>query len=126
MVEIAKPIGQLESNIVTERIAGMDAEQHMQTLTSQLQTLTRNPTNQAHGQLTGLIDTMVWGKPRKLDASAKGGQHGWKPVMLSYIGQLDRNQMNTMKNSAASETPVMNFGLTVGPQQDSSSTLHRS
>ena len=72
----------------------------------------------------GLIDTKVWGKPGKLDASAKGGQHDWKPVMLSYIGQLDRNQMNTMKNSAASETLVMNVALTVGPQQNSSSTLH--
>ena len=32
--------------------------------------------------------------------------------------------MNTMNNSAASETPVMNVGMTVGQQQDSSSTLH--
>ena len=32
--------------------------------------------------------------------------------------------MNAMKNSAASETIVMNVGLCVGPEQDSSSTLH--
>ena len=32
--------------------------------------------------------------------------------------------MNAMKNLAASETPVMNGGLRVGPEQDSSSTLH--
>ena len=46
------------------------------------------------------------------------------PVMLSYIGQPDRNLTNAMKNSAASETSVMNVGLTVGPQQDSSWTWH--
>ena len=43
---------------------------------------------------------------------------------MSCIGQLDRNLVNAMKNSAASETPVMNVIMVVGPQQDSSSVLH--
>ena len=51
-VEIANCVGQRETNIVTERTARMDAEQHVQTLTAMLQTLTRNPTTQAHAQLT--------------------------------------------------------------------------
>ena len=33
------------------------------------------------------------------------------------------NLMNAMKNSLASETPVMNVGLNIGREQDSS-TLH--
>ena len=57
MVEIENRISQLETNIVTERTARMDAQQHVQTLATQLQTLTRNPTTQAQA---GLIDTKVW------------------------------------------------------------------
>ena len=70
MLGIASRIGQLETNII-ERHARVDAEQHVQTLTAQLQTVTRNPTTQAE----------------------KAGWTDWGPVMVSYIGQLDRNQM---------------------------------
>ena len=44
--------------------------------------------------------------------------------MWSYIGQSDRNLMNAVKKSVASETPVMNVSLRVGQELDSSSTLH--
>ena len=80
--------------MVTERTARMDAEQHEQNMTAQMQTLTRNSTTQTQTHLTGLIDTKVWRKPGKLDATAKGGWNDWESVML----------MNAMKNSAASET----------------------
>ena len=50
MVEIANRISQLETNFVTKRTARMDAEQHVQILT----------THQVQAQLTGLIDTKVW------------------------------------------------------------------
>ena len=43
MVEIANRIGKLETNIVTERTAKMDAEQHVQTLTAQLQSFDQKP-----------------------------------------------------------------------------------
>ena len=59
MVEIANRMGQLETNIVTELTARMDAEQHVQTLTAQLQAMTRKTTTQVQAQMTGLIDTMV-------------------------------------------------------------------
>ena len=108
--------GMLQTNMVTERTARLDAEQHVQTLTAQLQTLTRKPDN-PHAQ-------MVLGKLGKLDAQAKGGSNDREPVTLSYLGQLDRNLVNAMKNSAASETRVMNVGLNVGQEQDSNSTLH--
>ena len=124
MVEIANRIGQLETMIFSERTAGMDAERPVNNSVVQWQTLTRNPTTQAHSQLTGLIDTKVWRKLGKLDASAKSAWDDWELVVLTYIGQLDRNLMNAMKNSAASETPVRSVSLRVGLEQASSSTLH--
>ena len=45
MVEIANRIGKLETNIVTERTARMDAEQHVHTLTAQLQSFDQKPDN---------------------------------------------------------------------------------
>ena len=113
-----------ETNVVTERTARMDAAQHVQSLAAQFHTLTRHPTTQAQAQLAGLIDARVWGKPRELDASARGAWNNSELVMLSYIGQLERNLMNAMKNSAASENPVMNMGSDVCSEQDSSSTSH--
>ena len=80
MVGVANRIRMLETNFVTVRTARLDAEKHVQTLTAQLQTLTRNPTNQAEAQLTGLMGTKVWEKRGKLDASVKGGWNDWKPV----------------------------------------------
>ena len=109
-------IGQLVRNIVTSRTARMDAEQHAQTLTAELQTLTRNPTTQTQAQ-PGINDTKVWGKLWKLDAAEKGVWNQWRPVTLSFIGKWDRNLMNAMKNSAASEKFV-------GPEPDSSSISH--
>ena len=91
MVETANP----------ERTARMDAEPQVQTLTVQLLTLTRNPTTQAQAQLTGLIDTKAWRKPGKLDASVKDAWNDWELVMLSYMGQLESNLMNAMKNSSS-------------------------
>ena len=58
-------------------------QQHVQTLTAQLQTLTRNPTTQALAQLTGLIDTKFWRKLGKLDPSAKGGWNDWESSCLA-------------------------------------------
>ena len=95
------------------RTARMAAEQHVQASTAQLQTLTRNRTSQPQTLLTGLIDMKVWRKPSKLDASAKSGWKDWELIMLSYIGQLDRNLVNAM--AAASETPVVNEGVERGP-----------
>ena len=40
-------------------------------------------------------------------------------VELSYSGQLDKHLMHGMKNSAASDTPVMNVGLSYGQVKDS-------
>ena len=94
MVEIANRIVQLEVHFVTERTARMDSEQHVQTLTTQLQTLSSNPNTQKRAQSKGWTDTNVWRKPGKLDASAKGAWSDWEPLMLSYIGQWDRNLMN--------------------------------
>ena len=102
MVEIANRIVQLEVHFVTERTARMDSEQHVQTLTTQLQTLSSNPNTQKHAQSKGWTDTNVWRKPCKLEASAKGAWSDWEPLMLPYIGQQDRNLMNAMKHSAAS------------------------
>ena len=84
MVEIANCIGSLETNMVAERTARLDAEQQLQTLTAQLLTLTRNPTTQTQAQSTELIDTKVRNKLRKLDAAVKGAWSDWEPVMLSY------------------------------------------
>ena len=63
------------------------------------------------------VDRVDWRKPGKLDASANGGWNDWEPVMLSHIGQLDRNLMNAVKNSSSVA------GLHVGLEQDISSTL---
>ena len=71
-----------------------------------------------------MIDTEVWEKPGKLDASTKCAWNHWKSPTLSYIGQLDRNTMNAMKNSAAAEALFLNAGLNDGPEQASISTLH--
>ena len=60
MVEIANGIGQLETNIVTERTAGMHAEQHVQTLTAPVVDFDKQPDNPT--QLTVLVDTKVWEK----------------------------------------------------------------
>ena len=56
MVEMANRIGQLETNIVTERTERTDAEHRVPNFTEQLQTVIRNPTTQALAQLTWLID----------------------------------------------------------------------
>ena len=65
------------------------------------------------------------GKHGKLDASSKGWWNDWEPVMLSCIEQSDRNLTNTMYDSAASGTLVMNIGLTLSaPQRDSCSLGH--
>ena len=87
MVEIANRIGQLATNIVAERTARMGAEQHVQTLTAQSQTLSSNPTAQTQAQSTGLTVTKVC----KLSASAKGAWNDWELVMWSYTRQLDGN-----------------------------------
>ena len=76
MAEIANRIGQLETTTVTERAARFCAEQHVQTLTTQLQTLSRKPDSQTHAQLVGLIDPKEWEKP-KLDASTNGAWTDW-------------------------------------------------
>ena len=119
MVEIANRFGQLGHR--AHRKDGHRAARA--NLDGPVADVDQKPTTQAQAQLTGLIDTKAWGKPGKLDAPAKGGWNDWEPLMLSYIGQLDRNLMHAMKNPAASETPVMNVGWRVGPEHDSSSTL---
>ena len=43
---------------------------------------------------------------------------------MLHIGHFNINLMKAMKNSAATETLVINVGLNVGPEQDSSSPLH--
>ena len=125
VVEIANRIGQLETMIflrahcrngcraAREQLGGPVADVDL-----------RDPTIQAHAQLTGLIGTKVWRKLGELDASTKSAWDDWELVVLTYIGQLDRKLMNAMTNSAASATPVMNVSLRVGPEQASSSTLH--
>ena len=39
--------------------------------------------------------------------------------MMSYSGQLDKHLMHGMKNSASSDTPVMNVALSLGQVKDS-------
>ena len=105
---IGKRIGHLETNSVTERTARMDAEQqHVQTPTAQLQTSTSKPDNPGSSSVDRADRHKGVGKFGNVDASAKGAWNDWELVMLTYIGQLDRNQTNAMKNSAASETHVV-------------------
>ena len=128
MVKIANRVGQLETKIFSEPTAGMDAERPVQNSAVQWQMLTRNPTIQAHAQLTGLIDTKVWRKLGELDAPSKSAWDDWELVVLTYIGQLDRKLMNAMTNSAASATPVMNVSLRVGrsrPAAQHCTSCHR-
>ena len=68
MVEIANRVGQLETNIVTERAARMDAEQHVLTLTAHVQTLTSSNT-QTQAESTGLVD-------------AKGAWNDWGAISV--------------------------------------------
>ena len=119
IVEIANRIFQLEMNIIVERIARMDAEQHVQTLTVQLQTLVRNPTTQALAQLTGLIGEGLasWTHRRRVG----GTTVSWSCCLHRTV-ELEPDE-DTM-NSAASESLVMNVGFTGGPEQDSSLALH--
>ena len=70
MVEIA-----MKTTVVTEHTANFGAKQYVQTLTTKLQTLSRNPTAQPQGQTRGLTNTTMQGKLDKLDASTKGA---WK------------------------------------------------
>ena len=118
MVEIANRICLLETIIVTERTARIGAKQHVQTLTAQVQTLTRNPTTGACS-----VDRADGHEGVEKAWQGRTGERWVERLgasLLSYSGRLDRN---AMKNSAASETLVINMGLNVGMEQDSSSTL---
>ena len=86
--------------------------------------LTRNPTTQAHAQLTGLIDTKVWRKIGKLDAPAKSAWDDWELGRVDLHRTVGQESDERHENSAASETPVINVSLRVGPEQASCSALH--
>ena len=79
--EIANRIGQLEANIVCERVARFDAGQHV---TVQRQRLSRNPKAQVQTQSPELIAAKVWEKPGKPDVPSYGACNDWELVMLPY------------------------------------------
>ena len=102
--EIANRIGQLETNSLSDHVAGSDAEQH-------------------DGPAADVDhDTEMWGKSGKPDVLSYGARNDWEPVMLWCSDQLDKKPTNDVKN-AESETLVMNVGLISGPEKDSDSAL---
>ena len=105
----------LETNLVTERTARMVAEQRVQSLTAQLQTLAnvyQKPDN------PGAISV-------DRDDRHEGVDKGWQAGhVCERCVTSDTNLMDAMTNSGASETRVMNVGMRVGPEQDCCATLH--
>ena len=100
-MEIANRIGQLETNIVTERTARMDADYPG----------------------ASLVDKADRHEDVKKAWQAGRICEGWVERLGAGHVVQHRNLMNAMKDSAARETHVMNVGLTVSPQHDCSSTL---
>ncbi len=99
MQELADRLVGMESAYTVERAARQQSEQQVIGLTRQMQTMTVSTASVAGPG--SLIDTRVWGKPRKLDGPSKDAWRDWEPVMISYIDPLGRSPMLAVEAPAA-------------------------
>ena len=101
----------LATTVLTERACSVDAVQHVQTLTSQLQTLTSNASSQPKAQTPASLidDAKVLGKRSNLDPSKKSA---WNDLMIAT------------QHSVAADVPDLKVSLNNDQEQDRTSTLH--